>query len=362
MKARLLILFIISPLFIFSQIKITGKVLDKETQEPVPNVIIHTVGGISVTDDAGKYVFEINQSTPVYFRHLAYDLVTIQSDSLPNNSTIYLIPSVIELSEVVISPNYIEDLLNKAMQNLLANFQKDAKNKTYYLSHTEGNTTTDGERETYALIEATISKINVEKYLCNWDLNLVYLDRISNLKANDFSIKGSFFSIAFFPGNIKSKISKNDSKCEVYEDNNDELKIKFSPQYPDKKHYKYFLFTINKQDTVITEIIVQSYSNSDELTVRKTKGVGHYISNQFYKTEYVKDVSGLYHLDKFQHLMVEKILSDTPYDMTFRVSTHAVKNISANGVKKKKIKPYDDILFKSNFPDSPGFWKQYLNP
>jgi hypothetical protein len=355
MKTKLLVLFIFSPLFIFSQIKITGKVLDKETQEPVSNVIIHTDGGISVTDDAGQYVFEVNQSAPVYFRHLAYDLVTIQSDSLRNNSTIHLIPSVIELNEVVISPNRVEDLLNKAVRNLFTNFQKE-KTTTHYLYHIEETTTIGGDRDIYALIEATLSKIRVKKKSCSWDWNfkLTQLDKVNNLNDSSFYIKGKFFGIQLFPQKLTLPSDVKNVGCELYEDNNDKIIIKMSSQLG------YFLITINKQDTILTGIIGQSYSNSTELTTKKSKSVTRQTSNHFSKYEFVKDISGLYHLDKFQHFISYKILSDTPYELTFKISTHAVQNISAN-VKKKRIRPYDFYLYKSKFPDSPGFWKQYLN-
>ncbi|MDR0725353.1 MAG: hypothetical protein LBF59_05010 [Prevotellaceae bacterium] len=51
MKIKLLFLLILFPAFVFSQTKIRGKVLDKETQKPVPDVIIHSGSKISITND-----------------------------------------------------------------------------------------------------------------------------------------------------------------------------------------------------------------------------------------------------------------------------------------------------------------------
>lgn len=152
MNTRLLLLFLFSPAFVFSQTRITGKVIDKETQKPVSDVIIHSNSRTSITDSDGQFYFGINHSETLYFNHLSYKSFKIQSDSLPNNGMIYLTPSITELGEVVISPGRAEYLLNKAINNLFANFQKE-KTTAYYLTHVEEKTTNGGEREVYALLE-----------------------------------------------------------------------------------------------------------------------------------------------------------------------------------------------------------------
>ncbi|MDR2083776.1 MAG: carboxypeptidase-like regulatory domain-containing protein, partial [Bacteroidales bacterium] len=253
MKTRLLLLFIIFPAIVFSQTKVTGKVLDKETQKPVSDVIIHSSGKISITNDKGEYDFEINQPETVYFRHLSYSSFKIQSDSLQNNGVVYLTANVTELSEVVISPNRANYLLNKAIDNLFANFQK-AKSKMYYLTHVEENTTKGGEREVYALIETFLDRVrNDKKRFFNWDVKLIWLDRTKIMVENDFSVGGKDFSVSFFPEYIRfsSGKTKKDTATffsEVYDENSDYWIIKVYTQYPDKRHYHYFLYTISRQD------------------------------------------------------------------------------------------------------------------
>jgi hypothetical protein len=335
---RLLVLFLFSPVFAFSQTKITGKVIDKETQNPVSDVIVHSSGKISITNDKGEFEFEINQSETVYFRPLSYKSFNILSDSLQNNSIVYLVSNVTELSEVVISPDRAKYLLNKAIHNLFANFQKE-KTTAYYLTHVEENTANRGKREVYALLEISLDNMNAKKRFFTWDLNLMQLDRIKNTEKTDFMAGRTNFSIQFFPDPLRFSTMRAKDKIkdsadifteEIYDENSDYVIIKTYPQYPSKRNYHYFLYTISKQDTVVTEIIAQSYSNSNELTTKKGN---HNVYNHFYIETFSKNASGLYYLEQLQHFARYNIMTDTPYEIIFKSLTHTVENISQNEIE-----------------------------
>jgi hypothetical protein len=370
MKTKLsLLTFILFPAFAFSQTKIQGKVLDKETQKPVPDVIVHSSGKISITNDRGEYDFEINQSETVYFRHLSYNPLKMQSDSLQNNNTVYLTSNVTELSEVVISPNRAKYLLNTAVNNLIANFQKE-KTKAYYLTHVEENTTKGGEREVYALIETVLDKMSLNGKFCNWDLKLIQLDRIKNVDENDFIGKGKNISTDFFPDNLYFSFGKaKDTTAffvEIYDENSDYWIIKTYPQYLNKQYYYYSLYTINRQDTVLTEFIDQSYADSNELTTRNFKRFSYNMSNHFNEYKFSKNASGLYYLEQFQHLAHLKIIADMPHEMILKAVVHRIENTSLdkfeNEKKKRLFSTFSYYLFKNKLPDSPGFWKKYVKP
>jgi hypothetical protein len=81
MKTKLSILLLGFPLFLFSQTKISGRVFDKETHEPISDVVVSTSVGsnITLTDNEGRYNIIVNQSEPIYFRQLAYDFLTCPS-------------------------------------------------------------------------------------------------------------------------------------------------------------------------------------------------------------------------------------------------------------------------------------------
>jgi hypothetical protein len=369
MKIRLLLLFIFLPAFVFSQTKIRGKVIDKETQKPVSDVIIHSSGRISITNDKGEYDFEINRPETVYFRHLSYKSFNIQSNSLQDNGVVYLTSNVTELDEIVISPNRAKSLLKKAINNLFVNFQKE-KTTTYYLTHIEETTTKGGDREVYALLETLLDKVDVKKEFGNLKLRLVQIDRTKKVGDNDFAVKGENITTDFFPAYLgfssgKTKKDTTTFCVEIHDENNDYVIIKTYPQHPSKRYYYYSLFTINKHDTVLTEVIAQSYSDLNDLTTRNFKGFSYNISNQFDKYKFTKNTSGLYCLEQFQHLVHLKVMTDIPYEITLKAVVHAVENISPDEIESKNKKriysTFSYYLYKSKLPDTPGFWKKYVN-
>jgi hypothetical protein len=290
---------------------------------------------------------------------------------LHNGYIAYLTPNVNELDEVVISPDRNKYLLNRAIDNLFANFQKE-KTKAYYLTHVEENTTKGGEREVYALLETILDKVrNDKKQFFEWDLKLVQLDGIKNTGKDDFIVNGRKITTKFFYENISfsSKIIKKDTVnflSEMYDENNDYWVIKVYPQYPNKRYYHYFLYTINKMDTILTDIINQSCVNSNELTTKTKGGFSYNISNHFNKYKFSKNASGLYYLEQFQYLVDFKIINDTPCAMTLKGLTYTVENVSPDEFKNEKKKrlwiPYSYYLYYNKLPDSPGFWKKYLKP
>jgi hypothetical protein len=97
------------------------------------------------------------------------------------------------------------------------------------------------------------------------------------------------------------------------------------------------------------------------MTTEKVGGSAHNVYNHFHKVKFSKNASGLYYLELFQHFLHRKIITDTPYELISTVLTHTVENISPEleTEKKKRIYlPFSYYLFRSKFPDSPGFWKK----
>jgi hypothetical protein len=280
---------------------------------------------------------------------------------LQNNGVVYLTPNVTELDEVVISHHDPTFILSKAIHNLFAKFQ-EKKTKTDYLTHIETNTTRGDAKELYALVEAVSNKINVAKKRHNWILNLIKIDRTKKSDNDVFK----YIGIRFFPDNLHFFPVEKDTAIirEIYEDNKEQLIIKTYPRHSDKKHYSYFLYTINKQDTTLIEVIAQSFSNVNEITTDKFRGINYNVSNHFHKYNFAGDASNRYYLKQLQHLISKKILSEAPYEITSKVILYSVENASEDDfyVKKKKIKSYDYSLYKSKLPDSPGFWKKYVTP
>jgi hypothetical protein len=358
MKKILLILFFFLPLSLFAQFKISGLVLDVETREPVSDVVVYTEAGnkMTLTDNEGKYNLIVNQSETVYFRQLAYNFMVKRADSLLLNSNVYLTRNTISLNEVVISVENAQILLQKSFQNLFVHLQKN-KTKSY-LYHIEETTDTGGAREAYASINAGLSNINGKKGTMEWNINLTQLDKKVTLESSFHPKKLRIMQVELFPQETLYPELDN-YKCEFYEDNDDRLIIKTSPKSLDKKHYRYFLYTINTQDTILTECIAQSFSNSSKLTTQKFLSLTRQMINHYSRLKFTQDESdNLYYLKEVQNIGMTKMsIKSSICLFSFKVNAKEISTIPVTG-SGKKIKPFDYVLFETDFPNTPGFWKQ----
>jgi hypothetical protein len=119
MKTLFLILIVLCSSSVYSQTTITGRVFDNDSKNPISGVVIYTheKEKIVMTDENGNYIIEINSDDTVHFKQLAYNSISARGEALIKNSTVYLIPDIIELNEVVVSPIHVESLLKKSFEN-----------------------------------------------------------------------------------------------------------------------------------------------------------------------------------------------------------------------------------------------------
>ncbi|GHT52895.1 hypothetical protein AGMMS49982_14380 [Bacteroidia bacterium] len=364
MKAKITILLLLCPLYLFSQEKISGQVLDKETRKPVSGVVVYTNSGntLTMTNDRGYYTLDVHSSEAVYFRHLAYDFFETTSDALLNNSAIYLTLNAVELSEVVVTPDYAANMLNKAVQNLITRFQ--TKETKQYIVHSDETTSKGGKREAYALCNIALSGVNKKRGSFHWNVQLNLLDKISTVNEDQFYIKKKPLFLELLPRRIVVNRNKNEYIYEIQNINEDQIIIKVSPKHLNKKNWMYRLYTIDTRDTVVIESVFQSYSNVSELTTKKFRGVTWQITNGYGSFQFMQDEkTGLYYIADMLYLVSAKVLSESAYDISFKETISVAENAPAYPIStKKNIKLTNVVLFKTDFPNSPGFWKKYIQP
>jgi hypothetical protein len=359
MQLKLLLFSIISPLFLFAQTKISGRVFDKESQEPISNVVVYTDEKITATDSNGNYHIDVKPSEQAYFRQLAYDFFVCSSDTLLLNPDIFLTQNVVNLGEVVIAPENAQILLNKAIQNLYVRLQKN-KTKSY-LYHIEETTDTGGSREVYASIDAGLSSINKNNGALDWNINLVQLDKKNTLEENFRPKKMRIARVGLFPKKISVLSEPNEYIYKFYENDDDQITIRVLPRKSDKEHYRYYLFTISRQDTILTEYISQSFPNVSDIASQKFLSLTRQILNHFTRLKYGQDeLSNAYYLKEAQNTGgVKMTINSLTSVFSFKVNSKEISLDPINSTKKK-IKPYDYVLFETDFPNSPGFWKKYV--
>lgn len=338
--------------------------LDKETHEPISGVVVYTNSGnkMTMTDDIGCYSLNVYSSEPVSFRNLAYDLFETTPDVLLNNPTVYLNLNVIELSEVVVSPDYAHNMLNKAVQNLLTRLQ--TKKIRQYIVHSDETTNKEGKREVYALSDISLSKAS-KRGAFHWNIQLNQLDQLPMMNEDQFYIKKAAIGVDILPTGMIVNRNKNDYIYEIKDTNEYQIIIKTSPLHLNKKNWMYRLYTIDIRDTVLIEAVLQSYSNASELTKQKFRGVNWQTTNYYGKTKFMQDEkTRLYYLAEDINLTNAKVSSEFAYDVSFKETVSVVEDVPVNPTNniKKKIKPYSYFLFESKFPNSPGFWEKYIKP
>jgi len=309
----------------------------------------------------------VNPSDSVYFQHLAYKFYAVSSNSLLQNDTVNLIPHTVELADVTISPIDAQSLLKKAGQNL--NKKLKEKDTRSYLFHVEESSTLGKERELYALIDVTFNRYNSIGKFYMWDFKLSQLDRIKGGSQADFYGKiEKTMKVSLFPfKSINPKSS--DFIYSVQDIDSNYFILKATPIHPNVKHYYYTVYTINKQDTVPVEITSLSLSDSEQFTRQNFKDVNYEFINLFSTLKIVKDKeTGYYFFGEMKFIGSFNVKTvDSNYKVDFQTSASIVDKYKSNQVNiNRKVgilfQLFDYSLFEVDFPSSPGFWKQYLNP
>ena len=133
----LLLLFVCN-YSLYSQ-DITGKIIDQETQEPIPYVSIilnETDGGIS--NDEGDFSITIPRHTlkndSVYFSSIGYKTKAILIRKL-KNTTISLAPEVLELSSVYLSGEKLtaDEIIDKLKDNIAKNYNTNSTKNRFFM-------------------------------------------------------------------------------------------------------------------------------------------------------------------------------------------------------------------------------------
>ena len=174
--------------FGFSQIEITGKVIDSVYAFPLENASIYvkntTIGTVSNTDGRFALVIpEINKKDTLIISSIGFKSFKIPVDQFENNLDIFLIEDIASLDEIVIvadpRPTTGNGIVLKAIERLSQNLPDSAYLQKGFLRHKERN-----KLEFKWLIESAITlydsgygakssehlKINVDEMRKSYDL------------------------------------------------------------------------------------------------------------------------------------------------------------------------------------------------
>jgi len=122
----------------FSQTKITGKVIDTDTGEPIPycNISFESSSFGTASNELGEFIIETD-SLPVrlVFSHLNYELKAVENSKISDISVL-LVPLTTTLDEVVVSATKIDQfamkLAKSAIEKAFKASSKDNYGRAFY--------------------------------------------------------------------------------------------------------------------------------------------------------------------------------------------------------------------------------------
>jgi len=126
---------ILLPLFSNAQTVVHGKVIDASTKESLPyaNIILKRQGLGTTSNDLGEFRFKMddtNDSIAVYY--LGYEPYIVPANGMKSPATIAMVPSGVELDEVVIRPKPPTYYIKQAVIHKDENFASNAFNTRGY--------------------------------------------------------------------------------------------------------------------------------------------------------------------------------------------------------------------------------------
>ena len=186
MKRHLLfiLLFFYSACIIIAQNPIKGTVVDKDTQAPVPDVIVQ-YGASSqeyvYTDKAGKFSLPNKGDNAIHFQCFGYKPKTVLRSNLELNPVVVLELNPVSLNPVIISPGDADALLEEVMINTKKKLLTDVS--ISYLLHFLQTKSTDTLRNEIYLKYATSLtgkdlKKNLKKERVPYVFNIMDIKRV----------------------------------------------------------------------------------------------------------------------------------------------------------------------------------------
>ncbi len=173
---------------ISQNIKISGKVVNSETNKPIAFTSV-TVTGTNigtVTNTQGEFTIQFSKDLNVKsisFKYIGYQNKTVEISSIPENKfKVKLKPSVIPIEEVVIRPNDAKELINEILRKIPENYSNKAnKEMAFYREYVKN-------KRKYVSISEAVVEVYKAPYNKQYSEDLVKLykgHKSANVKSQD---------------------------------------------------------------------------------------------------------------------------------------------------------------------------------
>lgn len=294
--------FVLSVMGVFAQTRplIRGKIVDKDTKEPIPDAIVQygsTSKDYVYTGADGLFQIPFGSNEYVYFQCFGYKSKSVLLSELQKNTAIELELNPISLNPVIISPGLADELLEKSMINTKKNLLQDQP-ITYLLHFLRVESSSVFKNEIYMEYNATLSKKALKKEMKKesipYELDLIHIHHLQKSDTPPSDLYGAEYhaSHLFTFGN-----SENNETLLSYTEDSTIMLLEIKP-LPGSNGWAKGQIYINKADMTISSIEVESvdsilaelpfkkYKDKEYKIVRKT---GNYqfekVNGKYYMTD-----------------------------------------------------------------------------
>lgn len=363
----LIILFILSPK-IFSQVSISGKIVDSKTKRTIENVYIQNrniAGSSSLTQEDGSFSIEGDSSNIFDLYRVGYT----SASYVYNGEQIVEIemePEEYQLQEIVISFENADNLVQKAFFNLTKNyFKAEPINYLWHGRLTEINS--KAKKESYALYSASVCKTNLTKRETSFKLKLIDLNHkvSSNIQQSNI-IRKNRFGTEYHPRIIDWLTDGKSHRIIKQNSENDSLIfIQCIPDQSKGKNIPPLEIIINKSDTVLLSFKVLPLKSSlEEDTGEYKKAKFLFMSVLEYKlftytTDlFIKKEKGAYYIDSYNSKTLISFLIDGKEELiSLENMSKAVKDIKIEKSEAVNLNGNSNQLFKLKGTTTQNFWE-----
>lgn len=112
----ILFILLISKMNYAQSVKISGKIVDKKSSNPISNVTIKVIKNnvFSVSNNKGEFSIQANEGDKIEISHVSYNTIIVE---LQSQLTIKMQLSQIDLNEIIVSANPLEDISQSVVIN-----------------------------------------------------------------------------------------------------------------------------------------------------------------------------------------------------------------------------------------------------
>lgn len=340
---------------------IKGKIVDKDTKEPIPDVIIQygqTSRDYVYTKADGAFEIPISSNDYVYVQCFGYKSKSVLKTDIQKVPVVELELNPISLNPVIISPGLADELLEKSMLNTKKNLLQDQP-VTYLLHLLRVESSSIFKNEIYMEYNATLNKKELKKSMKKesipYELDLIHIAHLQKSDDPPSDLYGAEYhaSHLFTFGD-----SKNNETRLSYSEDSTVMVLEIKPLEGSNGWAKGQIY-INKNDMTISSIEIESvdsimealpfrkYKDKEYKIVRKT---GNYQFDKIDGKYYMTDCYTFYRFCNIDEYGRKEYV-------TYQCDAYAVE-LDSKKRNRRKLSGYVQELFY--FPDSTKreFWKE----